>query len=95
MSNFRLIDRDTGFLMPPSVDEWLPQRHLARFVVVTLPKMWRKVLVRAFAAIFYETHPDGEYQYCRKLCDYPRALSRRQASVQARSSSATPSDIDH
>jgi hypothetical protein len=33
MSSFRLIDRDTGFLMPPSVDEWLPQRHLARFVV--------------------------------------------------------------
>lgn len=27
MSNFRPIDRDTGFLMPPSVDEWLPQRH--------------------------------------------------------------------
>jgi len=33
MSNFRLIDRETGFLMPPSVDEWLPERHLARFVV--------------------------------------------------------------
>ncbi len=33
MSNFRMIDRDTGFLMPPSVDEWLPERHLARFVV--------------------------------------------------------------
>jgi transposase len=33
MSNFRLIDRDTGFLMPPLVDEWLPERHLARFVV--------------------------------------------------------------
>src|SRR5664279_3095870 len=33
MSNFRPINRDTGFLMPPSVDEWLPQRHLARFVV--------------------------------------------------------------
>jgi transposase len=33
MSNFRLIDRDTGFLMPPSVDEWLPERHLARFIV--------------------------------------------------------------
>ncbi len=33
MSNFRLIDRETGFLMPPSVDEWLPQHHLARFVV--------------------------------------------------------------
>src|ERR1700736_2132082 len=33
MSNFRLIDRDTGFLMPPLVDDWLPERHLARFVV--------------------------------------------------------------
>ena len=33
MSNFRPINRDTGFLLPPSVDEWLPQRHLARFVV--------------------------------------------------------------
>ena len=33
MSNFRPIDRDTGFLLPPSVDEWLPEKHLARFVV--------------------------------------------------------------
>jgi hypothetical protein len=33
MSNFRPIDLDTDFLLPPSVDEWLPQGHLARFVV--------------------------------------------------------------
>jgi len=33
MSNFRLIDRQTSFLLPPSVDDWLPQQHLARFVV--------------------------------------------------------------
>ena len=33
MSNFRTVDRQTRFLLPPSVDEWLPQRHLARFVV--------------------------------------------------------------
>src|SRR3954467_3558352 len=33
MSNFRPVDRDTGFLLPPSVDEWLPEKHLARFVV--------------------------------------------------------------
>ena len=33
MSNFRQIDHDTGFLLPPSVDEWLPENHLARFVV--------------------------------------------------------------
>jgi transposase len=33
MSNFRPIDRQTGFLLPPSVDDWLPEKHLARFVV--------------------------------------------------------------
>ncbi|MCX6424543.1 MAG: transposase, partial [Actinobacteria bacterium] len=33
MSNFRQVDRGTGFLLPPSVDEWLPEKHLARFVV--------------------------------------------------------------
>jgi transposase len=33
MSNFRNSDRHTGFLLPPSVDEWLPEKHLARFVV--------------------------------------------------------------
>src|SRR6266700_2622551 len=33
MSNFRMVDRTTGFLLPPSVDEWLPEQHLARFVV--------------------------------------------------------------
>jgi transposase len=39
MSNFRPIDRRTGFLLPPSVDEWLPERHLARFVVEVIEKL--------------------------------------------------------
>ncbi len=33
MANFRLVDRETSYLLPPSVDEWLPAGHLARFVV--------------------------------------------------------------
>jgi transposase len=33
MSNFRSVDRGTAYLLPPSVDEWLPSDHLARFVV--------------------------------------------------------------
>jgi transposase len=33
MSNFRNSDRDTAFLLPPSVDDWLPEKHLARFIV--------------------------------------------------------------
>ena len=42
MSNFRPIDRQTGFLLPPSVDEWLPEKHLARFVVEVIEDgLWR------------------------------------------------------
>src|SRR6202453_1260562 len=33
MNTFGTIDRRTAFLLPPSVDEWLPERQLARFVV--------------------------------------------------------------
>src|SRR5271163_49149 len=32
MSNFRAIDRKSGYVLPPSVDEWLPEKHLARFI---------------------------------------------------------------
>lgn len=39
MSNFRPIDRKTDFLMPPSVDEWLPERHLARFIVEVVEQL--------------------------------------------------------
>ncbi len=35
-SNFRPINRDMDFLMPSSVDEWLPHLHPARFVVEVL-----------------------------------------------------------
>jgi transposase len=30
---FRTIDRDTAYLLPPSLQDWLPENHLARFVV--------------------------------------------------------------
>jgi hypothetical protein len=33
MSRFRPIDRQTDYLLPPSVQEWLPEAHLARYVV--------------------------------------------------------------
>jgi transposase len=39
MANFRPSDRLTNFLLPPSVDEWLPQRHLARFVVEVIESL--------------------------------------------------------
>ena len=48
MSNFRPIDRDTAFLFPPSVDEWLPQRHLARYVVEVVEGLDLSEMVRSY-----------------------------------------------
>jgi transposase len=48
MSNFRPIDRDTAFLFPPSVDEWLPQRHLARYVVEVVEGLDLSEMVKAY-----------------------------------------------
>jgi transposase len=39
MSNFRAIDRLTSYLLPPSVDEWLPEQHLARFIVEVIDSL--------------------------------------------------------
>lgn len=48
MSNFRPVDRQSLFLLPPSVDEWLPQRHLARFVVEVIEQLDLRALVGAY-----------------------------------------------
>jgi transposase len=48
MSNFRAIDRDTGFLLPPSIDEWLPEQHLARFVVEVIDGLDLSAMVRSY-----------------------------------------------
>ena len=48
MSNFRQVDRQTGFLLPPCVDEWLPQRHLARFVVEVIDGLDLRELIGSY-----------------------------------------------
>jgi hypothetical protein len=48
MSNFRPIGRDTALLFPPSMDEWLPQRYLARFVVDVVDGLDLSEIVRAY-----------------------------------------------
>src|SRR3954453_10155134 len=48
MSNFRPIDRDTGFLMPPSVYEWLPEKHLARFVVEVIASLDLRAMLGSY-----------------------------------------------
>src|SRR5262249_18897046 len=48
MSNFREFDRATGFLLPPSPDEWLPERHLARFVVEVIDGLDLSAMVKSY-----------------------------------------------
>ena len=33
MARFLMVNRDAAYLLPPSVEDWLPKDHLARFVV--------------------------------------------------------------
>ena len=49
MSRFRPIDRKTAYLLPPSVEDWLPEDHLARFIVEAMEQLDLSNLVRAYA----------------------------------------------
>jgi len=49
MSRFVLADRDIAYLLPPSVDEWLPSDHLARFVVEVIERLDLSALTRPYA----------------------------------------------
>jgi len=48
MDNFRNFDRQTGFLLPPSVDEWLPEKHLARFVAEVIDGLDLHAMIGAY-----------------------------------------------
>jgi transposase len=48
MSNFRAIDRETGFLLPPSINEWLPEKHLARFVAEVVDGLELSAMVGSY-----------------------------------------------
>jgi len=41
-------DRQTGFLMPPTIDEWLPQRHVAHFVVEVVDGLDLRAMSEAY-----------------------------------------------
>jgi transposase len=49
MSRFRTIDRKTAYLLPPSVDDWLPEDHLARFILEAIERLDLGALTRAYA----------------------------------------------
>lgn len=50
MSRFIAVDREAAYLLPPSVDEWVPQQnHLARFVVEVIDQLDLSELMRQYA----------------------------------------------
>src|SRR5271155_4120611 len=63
MSNFRSIDRQTGFLLPPSVDEWLPEKHLARFIVEVIDGLDLRAMSGS-----YRGSGSGSFHPCMLLC---------------------------
>ena len=49
MRRFRLIDREIDYLLPPSVQDWLPPSHLARYVVDVVEGLDLSAIERAYA----------------------------------------------
>ena len=48
MTRFVTVNRDTAYLLPPSVDDWLPKDHLARFVVDIVEQLDLSELTRQY-----------------------------------------------
>lgn len=48
MSRFKPIKRDMNYLFPPSMRDWLPEHHLARFVVEIVEQLDLKVMESAY-----------------------------------------------
>ncbi len=52
-------DRDTLFLMPPSVDDWVPENHLSRFVVDIVSRLDLSSIRNAYAGRGSDAYPPG------------------------------------
>jgi transposase len=49
MARFRPIDRDSAYLFPPSVQDWLPETHLARYIANVIESLDLSEIERAYA----------------------------------------------
>ena len=56
MARFISVDRDTQFLFPPSVQEWLPEDHLARFIVDIVEQLDLSGLEQSYAGRGSDAH---------------------------------------
>ena len=56
MGNFINADRETDYLFPPSMQDWLPEDHLARFVVEVVDQLDLSELTRQYAGRGSQAH---------------------------------------
>ena len=49
MAKFIVADRKTDYLLPPSLDDWLNQDHLARFIVEVIDQLDLSKLTQQYA----------------------------------------------
>jgi transposase len=56
MSNFIVADRKTDYLLPPSLDDWLNEDHLARFVVEVIEQLDLSNLTRQYGGRGSKAH---------------------------------------
>lgn len=49
MSHFIIADRKTDYLLPPSLEDWLNEDHLARFIVEVVDQLDLSTLTRQYA----------------------------------------------
>lgn len=56
MNRFIPVDRRTDYLLPPSVDDWFPDDHLARFVVDVVEQLDLSELTRQYTGRGRKAH---------------------------------------
>src|SRR3990170_8403514 len=56
MTRFVNADRRTTYLLPPSVEEWLPEGHLARFIAEVVDGLDLSRIVAAYGGRGSEAH---------------------------------------
>ena len=54
---FKQCDRETLFLMPPSLDDWVPENHLCRFVVDIVARLDLSPIENAYGGRGSEAYP--------------------------------------
>ena len=90
---FKPVDRDTPDLFPAAVQDYLPEEHLARFVVDVVDQLDIHAFVKAYRGVGSKAwHPSmtakaeierrAEARYQQERAEYEEKMARREARKQ-------------